>query len=140
MKILERGFSKIGIKDTKFLQPLLFLFLMLPIHLPLPSTPLDKCVPHSACPFGLNGTDIMKKRRGRSREEKATWIFHTNTGQFWSVWGHSELLGVAYRVKWRGMDMPVETLWAVWNCEGTSFVWQRNVPPNSPTLREIKEV
>ena len=36
----------------------------LPPFLPPTITPLDKCVPHTACPFGPNGTDIIKKRLG----------------------------------------------------------------------------
>ena len=35
-----------------------------PLFLPPTLTSLDKCVPHTACPFGLNGTDIIKKRLG----------------------------------------------------------------------------
>ena len=35
-----------------------------PLFFPPTLTSLDKCVPHTACPFGPNGTDIIKKRLG----------------------------------------------------------------------------
>ena len=105
-----------------------------------PQPPLIN-VPHTQpAPSALMGQTLSRRGEGEVGRRRQHGFFtqtQVSSGRFG---GHSELLGVAYRVKWRGMDMPVETLWAVWNCEGTSFVWQRNVPPNSPTLREIKEV
>ena len=76
----------------------------LPPFLPPTLTSLDKCDPHTACPFGLNGSDIIKKRLGLGGRRGNSIFAQVSSYSY----RRSELLEVAHRVVGSDTDVSVD--------------------------------